>query len=218
MVAFSIQRVSIVDDMIEARETLLDEFRGLLDAHALTGPFDSAESLIAAVKQYGDAAICDHHLIANYAPCSGAVVVARLYDSRYPAVLRTMYGKADVDLIRLHRRNIPVLMPPTDFEPDSFLRAWETCQREFAGEYAPDRRPWRTLVRIEDVAEDGVLPVVYVIIPGWNSREVIRLPRALFPTPLHSVVRAGERFFAQVNKGAESQEELYFTDFEHAGA
>ena len=104
MVAPVIRRVSIVDDYVDQRETLLDEFRGRLEANPLDGTYSSTEILVDEVRRLGDAAICDHHLISNYAPCSGAVLVARLYQCQYPAVLRTNYGKADFEHIRLHRR------------------------------------------------------------------------------------------------------------------
>jgi hypothetical protein len=215
MVAPAICRVAIVDDDECTRETLLDEF-GRIKAFPLEGPYVSTENLVAEVRRLGDAAICDHHLISNYAPCSGAELVAQLYQRQYPAVLRTNYGKADFEHIRLHRRCIPMLMPTEEFAPEAFFRAWEICRKEFANEFSPERRPWRTVIQVEERQRDS--DSAFVILPGWNSRERIKLSMTIFPPELHQYVRDGERFFGQVNKGAECQEDLYFTDIEYSRA
>ena len=45
-------------------------------------------------------AICDHHLArANYCPDTGARAVAGLYERREPAVLLTVWSRADFDPI-----------------------------------------------------------------------------------------------------------------------
>ena len=91
------------------------------------------------------------------------------------------------------------------------------CLNEFGNRFVASRRPWKTLLRIEDVDTSGAFRFAYVILPGWNSSEVVRLPLTLVPAKLRSHVRPGERLFASVNKGAEDQSELYFEDFEYRG-
>lgn len=207
-------KIAIVDDNENMRETLRDELEyAEIEAEPLAGPFPTLGDLVSTVTGRANAAVCDHHLIANYASCDGAEAVASLYKHRLPAVLVTTYGIANLHEIRLYRRQIPVLLTPDEANPDSLMRGWEVCRREFNGEYVPSRRPWQTMVQIEDVDGD----TVYAILPSWNSNEVIKLPKEMINQNLHEHVNPGERFFAQVNKGAERQSELYFEEFEYRG-
>jgi len=76
---------------------------------------------------------------------------------------------------------------------------------------ANTRKLHRTLLRIEDIGQD----TIDVIIPGWNPHRAIRLPKSLLPRSVRrSYLKRGERFFAQINIGAEKASELYFKDFE----
>lgn len=205
---------AIVDDNEDMRETLRDELEyAEIEAKPLAGPFSTLDDLVSTVVGRANAAVCDHHLTRNYASCDGAEAVASLYESKLPAVLVTAYSKADVHEIRRFRRGIPILLTPDEANPDSLVKGFEVCRREFDGEFVPSRRPWQTMVQIEDVDGD----TVYAILPGWNSNEVVKFSKTMINSELHEHVVAGERFFAQVNKGAEDQAELFFEDFEYRG-
>jgi hypothetical protein len=160
-----------------------------------------------------DAAICDHHLVANYAQFRGAEFVANLYVRRFPAVLRTAWSRPNQYEIRRYRERIPVLLTPDDIDPESFEKGWAVCTQEFAGQFLPSRAPWRTLIRVENVE---IPNFVDVVVPAWNHREVVRLPIELLPLETHKLLCEGKRFHAKVNLGAESQDDLYFTEFEIA--
>lgn len=206
--------VAIIDDSDVKRETMKDELEfANVNATPLTGPFASIDDMVMQVRSNANVAVCDHHLVSNYAAFSGAAGVASLYQNRVPAVLVTQYGKADVIQIRRYRRGIPILITPREADPQILIRAWEVCRKEFKGEYLPSRRPWRTLIRIEAIDNR----MVDAVLPGWNSEEVIRFSIDLIAHDLHPLVQPGARFFAQVNKGAEDQADLYFEDFEHGG-
>ncbi|MEN8221598.1 MAG: hypothetical protein ABFS56_35710 [Pseudomonadota bacterium] len=88
------------------------------------------------------------------------------------------------------------------------------CLNEFEKQYAPDRKPWRTLVRIEEINRDSEKPMVYAVIPGWEPDKVVRFPLVIFPEEQRKIVIPGARFFAKVNIGATHHDELYFEDFE----
>ncbi len=213
----SISSVAVLDDNEDSRETMSDELRHASFTPAPIGRHDAdKESLIDTITGAANAAVCDHHLL-GYAPCSGAEAVSGLYEVEFPAVLVTAYFKADIDQIRPFRRGIPTLLTPDEAseDPDSIVRGFELCIREFREDFSPTRRPWRTMLRVDDVEEFHGVPMVYIVLPGWNSSEVIRFPRSMIPEELHSFVQPGERFFATVNKGAEDQLELYFENFEH---
>jgi CheY-like chemotaxis protein len=211
----TIRRIAVVDDNEDARETMRDELtlEGL-EAFALDGPFKTAQVLIDHVRSVADAAVCDHRLISNYAPITGAEVASRMYEQRVPAVVVTQWSNADIDEFRLHRRQIPLLLKATEVTADLILDGLNRCLREFSGDFLPTRKPYRCLVRVEDVDRSQNPAIVYAFVPGWSSREVIRFPISLVPSTLHSDVKAGERFFATVNKGAEDTADLYLVDFE----
>ena len=206
--------VAIIDDDEIKRESMQDEF--VLADWTVTvfpGPFQKLDDLTQRVLRDANCAVCDHHFVRNYAAFNGAAAVAELYQRSFPAVLVTQYEVADMFEIRMYRRSIPVLLTPKEADPDTLFRAWEVCQNEFAGNFIPTRKPWKTLVRIADVSED----TVFVLLPGWNSDEVIRVPRRILPSTLSPLLQPGEHLFATVNKGAEDQSELFFENFEHRG-
>jgi hypothetical protein len=73
------------------------------------------------------------------------------------------------------------------------------------------------MFRIDDVKEASNPIHVYVVVPGWISDEAIKLPLELFPEDLRRHVKPDERFFAVINLGAETQEDLYFDSIEYRG-
>lgn len=83
-------------------------------------------------------------------------------------------------------------------------------ETEQKGIFQPNRRPWRAMVRVTRVEDTNL----WVVLPGWNSEQEIQVDKAVFPRNLHGKLAPNERFFAKVNTGADTQSELYFTDFE----
>lgn len=207
-----IRHVGVIEDDRSAREgyqyTLEDmDLEPILEE----GPLGKLEDFLAGRAQHYEAAICDHHLAqSGYAAFNGARLVAAMNSRKQPAVLCTAWDEANIDEIRLFRRDIPCLLKPRDLEPVSFRRALELCIEEFRGHFRPSRFPSRTLVRVEEIDTENV----YVILPGWNPQEVIRLTRRAISPEVHSYLKAGARLHAKVNVGAERQEELYFDEWE----
>ena len=69
----------------------------------------------------------------------------------------------------------------------------------------PSTKKWRVLIRIEKIdLEKGIL---YVIVPGWSSEQVI-------PINLKTILTPDKRCFAQVNVGTENYKDLKFSDWE----
>lgn len=215
----NISRVGVVDDSEDTRETISDE---LQDAHVeprpFDGPFGTLNELIDTVTAGVDAVVCDHHLTPrNYAPCTGAEAVATWYASHFPAVLVTRYEKAEIEGIRRFRRSIPTLIPSDEANPDTIVKGFEVCIEEFNGRFIAPRKPWTNMFRVDDVDESSRPAQVYVVIPGWQSDEAIRLTLDMFPEALREYVKPDERFFAVMNIGAQSQEDLYFDEIEYRG-
>ncbi len=103
----------------------------------------------------------------NYSVLEGDQLVAECYSRNIPAVLCTAYQNADFMLDRSLGRRIPVLLRNTNPNPDDVEAAFKMCIAELQGQVASSRRPWRTLVRVNDVDPDR--GDFYVVIPGWMS-------------------------------------------------
>jgi len=71
----------------------------------------------------------------------------------------------------------------------------------------------RTLIYIDDYEPE--CGFVYVVVPAWEPKKVIRLQQDYLPPDILQRIQAGHRYFhAKVNLSAESHEALYFVDWE----
>ena len=149
----------------------------------------------------------------NPHPFSGSPRLGR-WDTLYFPSLLTAWTFADIDNIRPFRQHIPVLLSRGEAQPETITQGFKQCLSEFEQQYASNRKPWRTLVRIEEVHNNAKKSMVYVVIPGWDPDEMVRFPLVIFPQELRQMVVPGTRFLAKVNIGAANHDGLYFKDFE----
>jgi CheY-like chemotaxis protein len=212
----TINRIAIVDDQADVRASYEFNVEDLgLQSVLETGPLQSLENTVHQMTSQSDAAICDYNLkVRDYSLFNGAELVARLYKNAFPALLCTKWHTASIDEMRRYLRFIPKLIDPSALEPSTISRGLEVCIREFGGLFVPVRKPWRALIRVEDVRSPQGVPFVYVTVPSWNPQEIVRLPQDVFGPELMSRVKPGMRLHAKVNLGAESHEELFFEDWE----
>jgi len=209
-----IDSVCIVDDNPDNRSanTWIVEDLDLQPVPA-DGPLGSLDEFVRTVQGMAQAAICDYMLsVKNYAAFNGAQLVAQQYKNQFPSVLYTKWEIADIAEIRQYRRFIPVLVGPDELDTDSLVRAFERCIEEFHGEFQPSRRPWRTLVRVENI--DHERGYVYLIVPGWDPKQGVKLLLDDLPSEVCECIDHQKRFHAQVNIGAEANEDLYFEAWE----
>ncbi len=210
-----VSRVKIVDDDPTARSAMVftisdADFLALPDV----GPLPELEEFVQSAKHSVDAVVCDHRLNGTYAKFNGAEAAAHLYKEKCPAVLCTRWNTADIDAMRQYIRYIPSLLSTDDVNPETITAGIARCIQEFKNDPAPSRKPWRTLIAVESVARDLLPPLFYIAIPGWDSKEIVRLQLDLIPEEQRVWIQPGFRFFAAVNKGAERPEELFFSNFE----
>ncbi len=210
----AVSRISIVDDDRAVRQSYE------MSVHELgvvplneAGPLGALETFASLVVDRADAALCDFKLkVKRYANFDGAALVARWYDSGFPALLCTKYDKASADEIRRYRAKIPVMLTPSDLDPERIIKGLEVCLREIGGTAAPSRRVWSTVVRVEDVDMDRS-PSAYLVVPAWNPNESIRFLLTDIPDGVRDLFRPEARLLADVNLGAESYEDLFFRDW-----
>ncbi len=212
-----IKRVAVIDDKPEARDTMAESVTDAQLQPIVFGKeqIGSLADLISRLLKESDAAIFDYHLSpGNYANFSGAEAVSELYAKKFPAILVTAWSNADIDSIRPYRRHIPVLIRSGEADESAIADGIHYCMQEFANAYSRERKPWRSLLRIEEVSPDNGL--VFAVIPAWNPHDIVRFPLSIFPTDLRKVVKPDARFFADVNIGAKNIQDLYFEHFEIA--
>lgn len=212
-----IGRVAVIDDDDASRAAVAETVADLdVETVPVTGPLGALDVVLQNVRASSDALVSDHHLTkGHYAAFAGAEAVARAYRSNFPAVLCTGWAQANVVEIRALRRWIPTVINSDDAtDPEVFVSGFKLCVEEFRGEFSSPRKPWRALVRIEEANLDAQAPTVYVVVSSWHPRKVIELVASSLPDDIVQRIRAGaERFHAQVNKGAESDSELYFDEW-----
>ena len=207
--------VAIIDDDESARDGYCEPVEEL-DVTAIreAGPLPNLTVYAADLKKRADGALCDYRLQqrARYAAFNGDQLVAGLYQQRLPAVLCTSFTDADVTILRTLRRYIPVLLAPSEVNPDSIFQGFERCIEEFNGSFRPNREPYRTLLRVDEIVEDG--KYIYVVIPGWSPRKKLRLYFDDLPKSVASALAVDDRYYVHVNVGAEAHEEIYIADWE----
>lgn len=210
----AIKRIMIVDDDPDARESYEYIWEDLhVKSLQEAGPLNDIDKFLKRMMKRSNALLCDYHLKKKvYATFDGDELVEQCYKARFPAILCTSYTDYDLTLLRSRRRFVPILLKPNDLDRDSICNGFERCINEFKGEFLPSRKPWRTLVRVEEVEHDK--KYFYVVVPGWNSRKKIRLYFDDLPQEMQSLIQPGKRFHAQVNVGATNEDELYFHAWE----
>jgi CheY-like chemotaxis protein len=177
--------------------------------------FATLDDAVTTIRHRADSAVCDHRLsFGNYAQFSGAELVARLYDEGTPAILVTQYVMdADVS-IRQFRRQIPVVLLRPQIEPSTVRAALARCVAEVGGQYGRERLPIRTLVRVLNRSDEGGQSVIDALVPAWRTDEAVRFPLSLIREDLRPEAVPDARFFAEVNVGADANQDLFFANFE----
>ena len=207
-----IERALIVDDEPRAREAYqyVVEDMGVSPHKVVDGLHDSMTHLLSEIRP-GDVVLCDFHLKKrNYAPYNGDQVLANCFRVNVPGVLCTSY--AEPSIRRDCLRYIPGIVETGDPQPSDLHSALERCVRELEGDFEPERRAWRTIVRVDDIDRDQ--RCFYAVVPAWNVRRKVRIYNDNLPTRIQDLIELDRRFHAVVNTGAESSRDLFFDDWE----
>ena len=215
----TIHKVLIVDDDAAARDSFdyaLEELgiEPVLQNEPLRGnPYE----MLPQLRKKADAMISDYHLTkkGNYSPFDGDQLVAAANTQQFPSLLWTSYTDAALTMPRKLKRHIPVLLTSdddSDSDPETVTQSLRQCISEAKGVFDPTRRPWRSLVRIEDIEpEHGYF---HVVIPGWGSGQKVRISLNELPENIQRRIVPGNRMHAKVNRGAKKPEDLFFDDWE----
>jgi hypothetical protein len=208
-----IDRIWVVDDNEGSRAGTL-EFLGDsgFDSLAQEDQVFDVNHFIANAFGPADAVISDHQLtVSNFFPINGAEFVAKCFDKNIPSILVTRYDKAQMSEIRKYRSKIPVLINPAHLDSELIPPSFEICIKERKGVVRKDRKLHRTLIRVDSIE----LPHVYIIIPGWDSREIIPIHvDEITNEDVRQALQADKKVHVKANIGCESLNDLYFADWE----
>jgi len=211
--------IAIYDDDEISRESTADN---VYDAGykpvLIEEPILNIDDCVRYLLNY-DAVLIDHRLSGgNFGNYTGAEVVKRLYPNKKPALLITAWSEGDPEALQPYNRYlVNVIKKGKEDELNQIKKGFETCVNEMNNIYLPERRPTRTIIIIAssfDSQDD--LNRVNVFIPSWNPNEGVTFPVDIIPKELRPYLKADQCFFANVNTGAESQDELFFENFELA--
>ena len=221
-------RVAVIDDIEEQAETTA----GIAEEASLVptiiseadAGFQSPRQLFEFVKAKNcTAVICDHRLTPRgFASFSGAEFAANAYVMSMPAVLLSTFAAIDGDTsIKLHRARIPSLIPRNDLEPRKIIDGLQRSAWELAGQIAPDRESWRTVVRIEGVSKLGEAYFAESIVHTWKPDLAFRYPLELIEDEsIGQQLMENDswpvRLFAEVNVGCTDAIDLFLRSFEWA--
>jgi CheY-like chemotaxis protein len=206
------KRVLVVDDDEEGREDLMDSLRDLnFEPLEVTGMFDNRlDDLIAEIEaQNPNFVICDHRLQPKQlAQFPGVDVVKRLVSHKRPAMLLTMFASTDRLALRQSRFQVPVIVERDNFKPARVEEYFEICHREINQNPVDERKPHRSLIRIENVATDR--QHIDAVIPSWRPEHAVPIPLECIAPQLHNELSSGAYLLGYINLGATSEDELYF--------
>jgi len=211
--------VAVIDDSPDlAEETYYQLEEAGYQGEILSGPFSNdVDQLAQQLAQRVHAVICDHRLReGGLADFYGSQLVASLYDLKKPAILITQYLNDSHTTIGAFRRKIPVLLTRDELTPMSLKRGINQCTDELDGHIPRERRPHRTIIRVEQIDKEFGEKVIEAFVTGWKLKQAVRFPASLIPELILEKVQPGTRLFARVNVGALKPEDLFFQNFEIA--
>jgi hypothetical protein len=213
----SIERVVLIDDNESVRRNYGYHVDDLdLQPIQIENPFHTMEELFSEIDSATDGVICDYHLNnTTYSPFNGDEIVMNLYKMKLPSLLCSRAAEAAYS-VRRYRQFIPNVISANELSPEVVVKSFEICVSEFKGDFRPVRKPYQTLVRIENKEDfhDDTMKVS-VVIPGWDTRTMIDIIMKAEDTSLFYDIKnslnKGEdyRAYATVNLGSESSDEIY---------
>ena len=207
-------RVTVIDDDAEGRDDLMDQLRDNdFEPCAVVGHFgQDIDRLLCEIRaQTPDFVICDHKLQPqNMASFHGLDVVRRLVEVKTAAMLLTMYQSTDRLELRAHRHVVPIIMGRDAFEPELLGAYANVCFREIAADPVDERRPHRTLIRVDWI--DSATQNIDAVITQWSPDHAVTLPPTCIDPSLLPKLTAGTYLLGDVNVGARSEDDLFFTN------
>lgn len=210
-----IRRIYVIDDDPRVRESYLETVADMgIVGIPITQPISNVDALFSEIDSASDGIIFDYQLNSTkYSQFNGDTYGNAAYERGIPFIISSHFQPLSMEG---KRRFIPKAVHIDLLEPASVYEAFELCVQEYNGSFSIQRRPVRTLVRIEGIEHIGESCQLNVVVPNWNPHTgiQIRTDTHLLPNlneleeALHETGEA--RLTAEVNTGATDLNELYF--------
>ena len=81
---------------------------------------------------------------------------------------------------------------------------------------SPTKRLYTSILRIEDIRNEGEDKIVEIVVVNWNPHIIIQVPISFFPDELRENLDPDIQLLAKVNIAAKDVEDLIFEDIELA--
>ena len=215
-----IRNIAIVDDREEARNSMSDMVQdaGFCPIPCTEIKEHSLGEFVSRIIRDSDGAVFDHNLsLGGYANFDGAEAVVHLYDKGFPAILLTQVQGYDSVEIVSNRKKIPYFTDSFDVDANQIFEGFERCVREFKRDIPPDRRPYKTIARVESIdLRESHRRVVDLAIPAWDTTELVPLPYDYVYGMINAELKLDMHLVAEVNIGAECYQDLFVENIEVA--
>ena len=153
----------------------------------------------------------------NYANFDGAEAVAKLYEMKFPAILTTQVQGYDSVKIVSKRKKIPYFINSFDGDANQLREGFERCVRELENDIPPDRRPYKTIVRVESIdLSEPHRKIANLIVPAWAPTKPVQLPHDYVFNMVNVELKPNMHLLADVNIGAKCYLDLFIENIEVA--
>ncbi|WP_370305497.1 hypothetical protein [Sinimarinibacterium flocculans] len=211
----SIRRIGLIDDDPAVRSVYKDAVEDLGLEPVEVEELPDFVSFADKLNPERDGVICDNQLKSRtYSMVEGNTIVKALYQRKIAALLCTRYWRNDVG-IRQNRRFIPVVLEPKDLGTQ-LISGLKICVDELNGKYLAERKPWKSLVRVEHVEPLNKETLrLHIVIPGWRPETGVQIDVSKIDVP--SIVAVETTYHAkgvcharaEVNLGANNSDDIY---------
>lgn len=205
-----LQRIAAIDDQAQSVEIMSDSINHFLEAEAVRYkrmPADQFKIAQWVEEENIDGILIDYNLKkGHFSNENGAVIAAHLFRIGKPTVLTTAGRLSGISEAIWLGRDIPAFVDKNRL--DLILPAFDRAQQEVSGKISPERKPYRTIVRIEsaDSRHCGLVVISY------DPHEIITVTTADLSKRLGTRPVEGMRFKAEINIGAKSIDELFISE------
>lgn len=201
------ERVAVIDNEESARRELAFQLRGQgFEPVPIDESAASVDDVVDRVRTVAKFAVCDLRLSPWIVPL-GAEIVARLTSFHVPTVLFTTSKEDDVPEFRHLLDRIPIFRTRDELNGDNLHELFDVAAESNLAAI-PERAPYRTLLRVENMHSDQRAEL---LIPAWSLETPVEMSLSGFPEELRGSIRPGVRLFGAVNLHASDPSLLYVT-------
>src|SRR3546814_239393 len=105
--------------------------------------------------------------------------------------LLTTYGSPDRLMLASSRFEVPVIVQRDSFGAEHLGAYYEVCRRDIASDPVDERKPHRSIIRIDGKSEMGHILQVDAVVPAWRPDHAVPIPIECIATELRDSIVPG---------------------------